>query len=243
MAKKFISSDIFQKLWFRRLDPEVKLFFLYLISTCDLAGFLEYDPDRIEFDLGISFDVKLFSEKINATKKNRIVWVDNKTKIWIPDYVKFQYNELSENSKPHLAVIKRLKSLNCYTLYKGYANTTSSIKYKDKEKAIDTDKDKYIAKPKNHEMVLDVFKELNILDPKENSRKFFDHYEANGWYRGKTKIKNWKRCISTWSFEKNTASSKYRYSCLDHPEIEVFAETRELKTSCPICNNYLKLVK
>lgn len=29
-------------------------------------------------------------------------------------------------------------------------------------------------------------------------RKFFDHYEANGWMRGKNKIKNWKACVGTW---------------------------------------------
>ncbi len=27
---------------------------------------------------------------------------------------------------------------------------------------------------------------------------FFNHYETNGWMRGKTKIKNWKACVSTW---------------------------------------------
>lgn len=27
---------------------------------------------------------------------------------------------------------------------------------------------------------------------------FYNHYEANNWYRGKTKIKNWKACVTTW---------------------------------------------
>ncbi len=31
-----------------------------------------------------------------------------------------------------------------------------------------------------------------------DSQKFFDHYETANWYRGKTKIKNWKACIRTW---------------------------------------------
>lgn len=37
----------------------------------------------------------------------------------------------------------------------------------------------------------------NKVDP----QKFLDHYEANGWVRGKTKIKDWKACVRTW--EKN----------------------------------------
>jgi hypothetical protein len=39
----------------------------------------------------------------------------------------------------------------------------------------------------------------NSIEP----QKFLDHYEANGWMRGKTKIKDWKACIRTW--EGNTA--------------------------------------
>lgn len=33
-----------------------------------------------------------------------------------------------------------------------------------------------------------------ILD----GQKFIDHYDANGWVRGKTKIKDWKACVRTW---------------------------------------------
>jgi uncharacterized protein YdaU (DUF1376 family) len=34
----------------------------------------------------------------------------------------------------------------------------------------------------------------NNIDP----QAFIDHYEANGWMRGKTKIKDWKACVRTW---------------------------------------------
>jgi hypothetical protein len=34
----------------------------------------------------------------------------------------------------------------------------------------------------------------NSVDP----AKFIAHYEAGGWMRGKTKIKNWKACVHTW---------------------------------------------
>jgi uncharacterized protein YdaU (DUF1376 family) len=29
-------------------------------------------------------------------------------------------------------------------------------------------------------------------------QRFIDHYSANGWMRGKNKIKDWKACIRTW---------------------------------------------
>lgn len=31
-----------------------------------------------------------------------------------------------------------------------------------------------------------------------NPQAFLDHYQANGWVRGKTKIKDWRACIRTW---------------------------------------------
>lgn len=45
----------------------------------------------------------------------------------------------------------------------------------------------------------------NSVDP----QAFLDHYEANGWYRGKTKIKDWKACVRTW--EKNSVKSDNKF--------------------------------
>lgn len=39
-----------------------------------------------------------------------------------------------------------------------------------------------------------------------DAKALFDHYEANGWFRGKTKIKNWKACVHTW--EKKATQEK-----------------------------------
>jgi hypothetical protein len=33
---------------------------------------------------------------------------------------------------------------------------------------------------------------------KVNADRFLNHYEANGWMRGKTKVKDWKACVRTW---------------------------------------------
>ena len=35
-----------------------------------------------------------------------------------------------------------------------------------------------------------------------DAQAFVDHYETNGWIRGKTKIKDWRACVRTW--EKNS---------------------------------------
>lgn len=39
----------------------------------------------------------------------------------------------------------------------------------------------------------------NNIKPQE----FVDHYQANKWFRGKTKIADWKACIRTWEYRDN----------------------------------------
>ena len=59
--------------------------------------------------------------------------------------------------------------------------------------------DKYKAKPKDLDMVVDYFITKGLT--KDNATKFYNHYEASGWMRGKTKIKNWKMCLSSCDFK------------------------------------------
>lgn len=43
-----------------------------------------------------------------------------------------------------------------------------------------------------------------------DAQKFIDHYEANGWMRGKTKIKCWKACIRTWESRDGMPKSQWK---------------------------------
>jgi len=47
-----------------------------------------------------------------------------------------------------------------------------------------------------------------------NAQAIYDHYEANGWMRGKNKIKDWKACVRTWENsrkeEKKVTKNTYR---------------------------------
>ena len=49
----------------------------------------------------------------------------------------------------------------------------------------------------------------NLVVPQE----FIDHYQANGWVRGKTKIKDWKACVRTWEkSQKGQSTEKVTWS-------------------------------
>tara|TARA_R100001082_G_scaffold76211_1_gene44286 strand:- start:767 stop:1840 length:1074 start_codon:yes stop_codon:yes gene_type:complete len=55
---------------------------------------------------------------------------------------------------------------------------------------------KYVAKPKDLQMVKDYFKEKGLEE--SEAVRFYSHYESVGWFRGKTKIKKWRMAVSTW---------------------------------------------
>lgn len=51
------------------------------------------------------------------------------------------------------------------------------------------------ARPTSASEVSEYAKSINFnLD----GQSFIDHYEANGWMRGKSSIKSWKACVRTW---------------------------------------------
>ena len=72
----------------------------------------------------------------------------------------------------------------------------------------------YKAKPKDLNMVIEFFREKNVNEPEKNATKFYNHYEASGWMRGKTKIKNWKMCLSSWDFteQEKFKKDKWKYN-------------------------------
>jgi hypothetical protein len=79
----------------------------------------------------------------------------------------------------------------------------------------DTDKKKYIKKthqpgngifhpPTLEEVSAYCLERGNAVDPE----RFMNHYEANGWMRGKSKIKNWKATVRTWEGSEYSKTSK-----------------------------------
>ena len=59
------------------------------------------------------------------------------------------------------------------------------------------------ARPKDAQEVTEYAASIGFILDGQN---FIDHYEANGWKRGNTSIKDWKACVRTW--KKNASPDK-----------------------------------
>lgn len=100
MAKRFTDSAKWQDPWFRRLLPDYKLAWLYLLDNCDAAGVIDLDRDLAIFQIGNTF---CWDEFIAATE-GRVTILPN-GKLWLTKFIAWQYGELSEDCRPHRAVI------------------------------------------------------------------------------------------------------------------------------------------
>ena len=141
MAKRFTSTEKWDKEWFQMLTPRLKCLWQYITDRSDHAGVWEANYRLASFCIGEEVtegDLAAFGERVEVLGDN---------KVWLTGFVGFQYGKLSATSKPHASVIKLLEKHNLpvklresETLSKPLPKGLVSIKDKDKVK--DKEKDK-----------------------------------------------------------------------------------------------------
>lgn len=105
MGKRFYDTEMFNKVWFRKLKPKLKTFWLYALCNCDIAGILELDLEASDFFIG----EKITIEELNENFKDQLIKIDSK-RYFIKDFVEFQNgNNLNPKSPVHQKIINILE--------------------------------------------------------------------------------------------------------------------------------------
>jgi len=138
--------------------------------------------------------------------KKRLMEIDLISKNWQPKaWDKRQYK--SDNSTQRTRKYRKTKETCDVSGTSGNSHSDAP----DTDTDTDTEKHKKTKQKKFIPPTLDdvskyCIKRNNNVDPD----RFFNHYEANGWMRGKNKIKNWKACVRTWELteRKNNETRK-----------------------------------
>lgn len=147
MAKRFISTELFNDSWFMELEMECKLFYIYLITNCDHAGVIDLNPRLAELQLGIKDFHKTYDTLIKELDCRLVKLVNNY--YFIPKFIKFQYPKgLSVNVKAQESVIRRLFEFNLFnnkneSLSKELRNSLVTVQDKDKDIYKDSDGKKF----------------------------------------------------------------------------------------------------
>ena len=146
MAKRFTASDKWEDNWFRKLPLKSKLFWLFILDRCDVAGIWKKDFELASFCIGEEINEATLIKDFNGRLEEI-----GEDKLWIIKFVEFQYSHLSDTVAPHKGVISALKKYGLYErvikgLDKGY------LPLKDKDKTIQ-DKDKKRFDPKVRKLI------------------------------------------------------------------------------------------
>jgi len=106
VPKRFVDTEIWKRPWFRKLKPAEKCAFRYILENCDGVGVWIPDEESAEYFIGQAVDWDLLVDSSNGN----IQRLDN-GKWWLPDFCRFQYGTLDENTKDRarLSYIRLLK--------------------------------------------------------------------------------------------------------------------------------------
>lgn len=130
--KRFTETEKWNDLWFRSMDQEQKLFWLYLCDRCDNAGVWPVDWELVSFHTGVRYDAKeilaAFGDRVRDIGRDR--W-------WVPKLVPFQFGELVPASRVHQSVVNLMRKHGIHSLFIAYT------------KGVDRDQEKVQAKEKD----------------------------------------------------------------------------------------------
>jgi hypothetical protein len=108
MAKRFTDTDKWKDPWFKKLPGKCKLFWLFVLDTCDHAGIWKDQIDDFTYLTGFDFskqDLDYFSDRMFTLSSDAYI---------VPKFIKFQYPNFNpDKNNAHKGVIK---SLNYYGL-------------------------------------------------------------------------------------------------------------------------------
>jgi len=165
MSKRFIDTDLFNKKWFRKLPENYKLLWVYILTSCDLAGIWEVDFERAEFN-----GCKVTEKKAVELFEKQILIIENNKRWLVKDFCDFQYGKLSPKSPVHKKVIGILESHSCngINLYNTLLNRVlCTLKEEDKDKEEEKEEDKEEDKDGEKKEIKTKYAEFVLLTEQE----------------------------------------------------------------------------
>lgn len=141
--KRFTETQKWEDPWFRRLSPELKLFWQWLLDKCDGAGIIEPDIELASFQIGFDYGNEVLSQFNDRVTKLEC------GKYFIPKFIHYQYGTLSRDCKAHNPVFSSLEKHGLKGYPKGIHTPQEKEKDKDKESEEETETEKEPKKPKS----------------------------------------------------------------------------------------------
>lgn len=136
MAKRFTDTELWDKEWFMKLSPKHKCLIRFIFDKCDVAGV--WSPN---WKLASAYIGDQVSDEDLAVFNGQLEKMDA-GKYFVPDFIAFQYGQLSENCKPHQKIITLLKKYSLFErVYIPYTKGIYTLQEEEEEKDKEMEKD------------------------------------------------------------------------------------------------------
>lgn len=130
MSKRFCDTQIWEKEWFMKLTPKLKCLWRYLVDRCDQSGVWEPNWQLATIYIGdkvSQLDLQSFGDHIEILPTG---------KIFIPDFIHFQYGRLSESSPAHKPIFRAIEKNSLSD--RVFNRVSNTLQEKEKEEYIYT---------------------------------------------------------------------------------------------------------
>ena len=158
--KRFTETQKWEDPWFRRLAPELKLLWHWLLDKCDGAGIIEPDIELASFQIGFEYPADILSKFDGRVTKLEC------GKYFIPKFISYQYGNLSRDCKAHNPIFSSLEKHGL----KGYPYPIHTLQEKEKEKEKETETDQ---------------EQETVNEPKKAKSEWIptpEQIKINGWF-------------------------------------------------------------
>ena len=173
MPKRFTATEKWSDPWFCNLSQVNRIFWIYLLDSCNHAGIWQLNKMLIEVYFGKGFSIPW--EELEG----RVVQLKGE-KYFIPKFIEFQYGTLNSDNRLHQSVISILQKEGAYKDL-----TRTLLGPKDKEQ--DKDKVKVQEQAKNKESY-----GLGIIQNDPGFEAFWEAFpKGNKLYKGS--------CAAAWA--------------------------------------------
>src|SRR5664280_1065559 len=116
MSKRFMDTDLWDQSWYIELSSESKNIWAYLERKCDCAGILKIEIPEMKRKIGCTeISISTFLKEVNrdfdgdtgkTIERNRVMYIPNKSKIWITGFISFQYEKGTSGVNAGIPAIK-----------------------------------------------------------------------------------------------------------------------------------------
>jgi hypothetical protein len=214
MFAKLFSSITESSLWSESKDS--RLLFVTLLAKADETGFVEASIPGLARVANLTMEETVEALKCLHSPDEYSKNPDNEGRrvLTVPGgFMVLNYNDYRSrrNTEERREYMREyMRNYRKQNVNNGKQSLTDGnrsepgLAYTDTDTDTDTEKKKKDASAKRFipPSVDDVKAYCEERGNKVDASSFIDHYAANGWMRGKSKIKDWKACVRTWETPK-----------------------------------------